>query len=738
MDNNLLIPTALSAFKRHKLVVMAAFVSALAGSIAYLLLTPDTYVSSARIMLNESEANISDLGRSLTQLDSPGAGSDPLATQSELITSEAVYAQSLEILESDDVGGALTANYLDENLKVRVIPATNILELNFSHNDPEVAANVLNAVVQSVAEINGENIRKQASQVRVFLEDQLLDQEARLKEAEDSERRFRQESGIVAFDDQVRSLVDSISRLEGEERQLIAQLEALRERADLLQNITGADAVQDAYESVRIGQDEILNDLRGRLVDLEASIAESSSRLGAENPELLALFEERESLQTLYQQQIEQGHGGTRVNPNEYLSVSPSSQDLMNQLIATEVEYGSLRERLLVVQSEMDTLQNRLVEVPALSQPLVALTRQRDTAEEALRNLRTNLEEARIAEAQIVSNINILGEASIPASPAAPNKPAVLFLGVVTGLVLSSGLLILLEAMDSTLHGSEDAKAWIKYPIVGELPPYENALNGNLQVLEDSLSESNFVAPYHSLISALQHYLAFYLDQGTAELEANAISSSFFKFGSPDVRSKTILVSSAFWGEGKSQILRHVAAVNAMLGSRTLLIDADLLSGNQTAFFNLIDTNGLSDVIAARENFFDACHMTQIENLSVLPKGHTAGQPVTVVDSSSMEAVIEKAAAHYDCIIVDIPPITESPACISLSQYVGGLFLVVRPNFKSKYDLRSATAEFVQSGGKLFGQIINRENSRESEIIPFPTPALDKVSSNSSSTSLFG
>ena len=726
MDNFLLISTALSAFRRHGLIVTAAFISASVGSIAYLILTPPTYVSSARIMLDDGEAPVSDLGRSLTQLESPGTGSDPLATQSELITSEAVYARALEKLESDDIVVPDTTGVLDANLKVRIIPATNILELNYSDHDPEIAANILNAIVQSTAEINGENIRKEASQIRDFLDEQIPKQEARLTNAEDAERKFRQESGIISLDDQVRSLVHSLSDLENEERQLVAQLQELNEKARLLQDITGTEAIQDAYESVRIGQDETLNDLRGRLVDLDASIVESGSRLGDQHPDFQALLEQKEKLQLLYQQQLGQRSNGLQFRSSDYFAVSPSSQDLMNQLIADKIQYESLSERLVVVQSEMEALRGRFVEVPALSQPLAVLTRQRETAEETLRNLKLNLEEAKIAEAQLISNISILGEASVPVNPSEPSKPGVLFLGVATGLILASSLLVLLEAIDNTLHNSEEAKAWLGYPVLGELPSQTHSPKNRVhQSWEDSLNEPKLFASYHSLINALRYYLALEVNKETDGFDVGNNPVGFFEIGSPEARSKTILLSSTFRGEGKSLVARDLAAVNAMLGQRTLIIDLDLLSGYQSSFFNLSGTRGLSDVVEARESFLDACQSSYINNLSILPKGHLTSPPAAIMDSSAMKEVIEMAAGHYDCVILDIPPITESPACIAISQYIGGLFLVVRPDFKSKYELRRATSDFIQSGGKLFGQILNRQVDSESEIGAMHVPMLE-------------
>lgn len=727
MDNFLLISTAWSALKRHSLLAAAAFISASLGSVIYLILTPPLYTSSARIMLDEGETTVSDLGRSLTELDSPGAGSDPLATQSELITSEAVYAKALEILEVNDVPVSLTTGELDANLKVRIIPATNILELDYLYTDPEIAADILNAVVQSTAEVNGENIRRNASQIRVFLEEQIPKQEARLAEAEDAEREFRQESGIVSLDRQVVALVDGLSDLEREERQITAQLQALEEKAGLLQNITGAEAIQDAYRSVQLGQDETLTGLRNRIVGLEAQIVESGSRLGPQHPDYLALLEQRENLQLLYQRQLEQRHDGVQ-STSEYLAIGSSSQELMNQLINDSVEYEALSERLAVVQLDIEDIRSRLIDVPALSQPLSVLTRQRQTAEETLRNLKLNLEEAEIAEAQLVSNITILGEASVPNEPSEPSKPAVLFLGIVSGLVLASILLILLEAIDNTLHNAEEAKAWLGYPVLGELPAYDSKKLSS-QGFDDYLSDPKFVAPYHSLINTIRYSLALEVANDAAEFEVNNVPKGFFEIASSETRSKTILLSSAFWGEGKSLVSRNLAAVSAILGQRTLLIDADLLSCYQTSYFNLHGTYGLSDVVESREGFLDACKTSHIENLSVLPVGRLTNQPAAIISSPTLKEIMELAAGHYDCVVLDIPPITESPACIALSQYAGGLFLIMRPDFKSKHDLRRATSDFIQSGGKLFGQVINRQGDPESEMETVHLPMLEKLPS---------
>lgn len=708
MDSFPFIPTALAALRRHSLVVAVSLISASLGSILYLLVTPPQYQSSARIMLEEGEETVSDLGRSLTDLDSPGAGADPLATQSELISSEQVLSRAIQKLEAVAPSVSLDVEDLRDELRVRIVPATNILEIIFEHRDPEIAAAAVNAIVESTAEINGEEIREEASLVRNFLEDQLPEQEARVAQAETAESQFRQKYSIVSLEAQVDSLVENLSEVEAEERQTIAQLQELRERAGLLQQVTGTNALQDAYASVQIGQDEPVNNLRNQLVNLEASIVETGSRLGPQHPELLALIDQRNELAALYQNQIAQRSGGASRGSGDY-AFNPLSQDLMTQLIADQIEFQSLQERLAAIRAEKANLQARLSEIPAISRPLSALGRERLAAEQALENLRTNLEEARLAEAQLVSNIRILGEAYVPSSPSEPSVAAVILLGLAAGALLAVASVVLLEAFDNKLHNPREAELMLGLPVLGTLPPLPMPISGQ-QDLNAFLDNQSLVGPYHSLMKALQYHLESHSAGQTGEIDP-----AWESLGVNPVhhRTKTLVFSSTFWGEGKSTVVRNLAAVTSMFGQKTLIVDADLRTGSQSQFFGLKQASGLSDAITENSSILDFCQKTQLSNLSVLPQGQSISRPSAVIESPIMSAALDEAANHYDWAIIDASPVTVSSDLITLSQQTEGLILVVRPDLLSRYEIQRAILEFKQSGGHILGLIYNEAASDE-------------------------
>lgn len=719
------LPTASAALKRHWLPSMAAFVSALVGSIVYLSVTPPLYESSVRLILEERDETISDLGRTLSQLDNPGAGADPLATQSELIVSEEVLSRAIEKLTLTDDSLSLGVSQLENDVSIQIIPATNILELSYIYTDPDAAAKILDAIVESTAEINGEAIRQRASLIREFLESQLPEQETRLMQAENKESRFRQRSGIVALDDQVQGLVEGLGELSREERELKSQLQEVEERARLIQQVTGVATVNDAYAAVRVGQDSTLEDLRQRLTELDAEIIESSSRLGDQHPEMLALLEQQQNLNALYQQQLGQNASVQKQTVDERLAPNPLSQDLMAQYISNEIEYQALNKRFISIQAEKASLQTRLTELPALSRPLAALNRQREAAEESLQTLRRNLEEARLAEAQLVSNIRLLGKASVAEAPSEPSAPVVLILGIVAGSILATATLIILEVLDDKLHNLEEATSLFELPVLGKIPSFP------IQILKpeelSSLTESlELTGPYYALVKALEYGQNKRPDfskvtgnkpQTTRSAEAIArerLEKTQVVTATPR-KSKIIVVSSAFWGEGKTMIVRHLAATTSTLGYKTLIIDADLRHSLQSNFFGLDNAPGLTDVIEAGKPLQSVCHSGPIENLNVLPKGQLLGNPSAVIESPSMQNLLNEASTLYDWIIVDTAPITESSEIISLSQYAEGVAMVVRPNFQSKYKIREVTAEFKRCGGSVLGLVFNEVGMSDKE-----------------------
>jgi uncharacterized protein involved in exopolysaccharide biosynthesis len=414
------------------------------------------------MMLEDKQVSVSELGRDLSQVPSgtPG-GPSPIANQAELVQSQRVLKGAVKKVfpqGPESPQGEQAMEELGDGLKVKIVPATNILELSYQDKDPALAAKLLNAVSEVMVEESTEAIRSEAKAVREFLEREVPKKGAQVRAAEATESRYRQASGIISFEEQTKSLVESLATLEDQERVLSAQLQEVKARVNELQRVTDNSTPQNAYAAGRIGQDEELKDLRTKLAELDAKLSNTRSRLTDNNPAVISLLRERDSLGTLYNDKVSRVLPSNQTVPPANIASDELSQTLTSQYIAAETERSALEEKLGVLRTDRTQLQQRLAQLPLKQQPLSALVRQREETAASLKLLQSKLEEARIAEAQLVSNVRVIEQAQPPSSPAGPNKKAVLVVAIAFGSILAIGIILLLEVMDNKLRDASEVE----------------------------------------------------------------------------------------------------------------------------------------------------------------------------------------------------------------------------------------------------------------------------------------
>lgn len=710
------ISSLVVVLKRRSWPALATFVAVIGGAVAYLVLAPSLYQASARLILDDKRVSVSELGRDLTQVPVgvPG-GPSPLAEQAELVKSVPILERSLAKVFPVPQS-KLTTKKFSKGLRVKIVPATNILAISYQAQDPILAAKLVNAVSQTLVDESAEQIRKEAANVRKFLETEVPFARQRLQQAEVVENKYKQATGLISFTDQSKSLVDSLATLENEEGTLAIQLQETRSRDASLREITTTRTLGNAYASIRGGQDEQLQKLRAKLADLQTQIATTRLRFTENHPSLILLLQQQQALSALYNRELASLSPGSRAISANHVASDPLSQDLTAELIGNEIERLAVENKLKVVQSLRANLQARLAQLPMQQQPLTILTRQREEAAASLNLLQSKLEEARIAEAQLVGNMRIIEEAKPPTSPSYPKPYLVLALAIVVGSVLAVGVVLLLEATDNTIHDtSETEEILTKIPMLGTLPSLPTkALN--LESAEGFLNDIALVEPYRMLLKTLE-----------------------FR-SSKKLRS--IVITSTKSGEGKSVVVSHLAAVCAMLSRRTLIIDADLHRPMQHKLFNLPAKPGISDAIAKQRSLLDTVQIRDSENLSVLTCGELHPRPSQLLESEAMKSLIADATANYDFVIIDTPPLSVSADAATLGRYTNGILLITRPSFTLKDFLKKAVSELTQNRIPILGVVVNGMTAQTeksyrylSRPLKHSTPSRDTVNSANGSRS---
>lgn len=179
------------------------------------------------------------------------------------------------------------------------------------------------------------------------------------------------------------------------------------------------------------------------------------------------------------------------------------------------------------------------------------------------------------------------------------------------------------------------------------------------------------------------------------------------RFVDVDNQPRSIVVSSANIGEGKSTIASHLAWVLAQSGEQVVLIDADLRRPALAHAFDVDDSVGLSQVLAGTASLHDAIQPTDQTGLRLLTAGTIPPNPSELLGSHRMEALIEQLVRDH-FVVLDAPPLLPVTDAVLLTRSADGALLVVVQGKTRQEEVERASASLRAVGGKVLGAVLNR------------------------------
>ena len=303
-------------------------------------------------------------------------------------------------------------------------------------------------------------------------------------------------------------------------------------------------------------------------------------------------------------------------------------------------------------------------------------------ANETYINLLNNYESLRMAEAQSVSTVQLVEPAVPNPNPVRPRVTTNTMLGIVVGVMLSSGIIFLVEYLDNSVRSPEEITKAYDLPILGyiaKIPGSRKTGDEGVYIL------SNPRSPVAEAFRSLRTNIEF---AGVVE------------------PVKTILVTSPGAQEGKSTVSTNLAAVMVQGGKRVVIVDCDLRRPRVHKLLGMKNRMGLSGLFRGQANLNDVIEK-RLNNFFVVTSGGVPPNPAELLGSKLMDKLIASLSGMVDVVIIDSPPMVVTDAAV-LSTKVDGVVLVVNPGKTKKEGLKASMIQLERAEARILGVVVNR------------------------------
>lgn len=201
------------------------------------------------------------------------------------------------------------------------------------------------------------------------------------------------------------------------------------------------------------------------------------------------------------------------------------------------------------------------------------------------------------------------------------------------------------------------------------------------------------------------------------------------QFTTFDRALKTLSVTSATEGEGKTTTLSNLAVTFAQQSNRVLVIDADLRRPKVHKIFNLENRQGLTEVLVNQADSKELIHSTFVENLFVLPTGVIPPNPSELLGSRRMKDFLALVEKDFDYVLIDTPPVNMVTDGLLIANIVDGLLLVCSSGVVPTEEAQRAKELLTQAKANILGVVLNNVPFDSSKYYYYQNDDIEKAPS---------
>jgi len=540
-------------------------------------------------------------------------------------------------------------------LEVFPVRNTRLVEIRYKSTDPKFAADAANALAAAYIQQSMEFKLNTSKEAGDFLSDRLAEQRKAVEASERALQAFREQNGTVTVAEGTSSI--AVQRLTDLNSALIkARTERLNKEAlyNQLKSMQASGTI-DTFPAVLAN--DYIQGLKTSLSEAQREQAQLSERYGDVHPEMIKA---RAAVQT--------------ANAKLTTEISKVVEGVNNEYRTAFAQEQSL-------QGALSSQKNEAIQGNKMGIALSVLQREADSNRQVYESLLQQTKETGIAGERRATNVRVVDAAETPRGPVSPNLRSDITFAFVAGLVFAIGLAFGFEYLDNRIKTPQELKAHLGIPFLGMVPVVSLAKEPN--PLLDGGVPQNFSEAFKSIRTNLL-------------------------FSSAEDGLRSLVVTSAGPGEGKSCVSSNIAMALAQAGQRVLLIDADMRRPRVHEIFGGDQEPGLSNVLAGNAKTSEAIRKSKTSGLWVLPAGHIPPNPAELLGSRRYVDFMASLNAHFDWVVLDTPPVMVVADSSIVANQSSGVVFVVRADHTSKHSVRAAAEQLEAANAHLLGSVLNR------------------------------
>src|SRR5437588_2046426 len=559
---------------------------------------------------------------------------------------------------------------------------TRLIDIDYQHGDPEVAARVVNCVAQTFVRSNLEKKNETNTSTSEFLSQRVEELQAQIRAAEEKLMAYAKSNQMLSLDANQNTVVE---RLAGLNKQL---LEAENDRKMAEAEYNAAKDPGDASALAEAGAKQI-EATDSELAKLRQKRAQLLIEATEEAPEIKEIDQQIDVLQKHLADTRARGTATLLKNLETKYRQAADRED-------------ALRKSFNQQKGETVTQNEAAINYRILQQEI-------ETNKGLLDNLLQRSKENDVVLAGRPNNISVVDYAITPDFPVGPARMRSVMLAFVLALALGVGLALFLEYLDDSVHSTDDVERFLRLPALAVIPAMSSA-SAPRRLLSSATSlqkrnGSNGANPELLLNITGRSALA----EAYRQLRTSVLLSTAGR------APKTLLVTSSLPGERKTTTAVNTAISLAQTGANVLIINADMRRPGLRSIFDLPEREGLSSILSSEikpEDMLHAIHRDEATGLNVLASGPIPPNPAELLGSEQMRKLIAVLSGAFTHIVIDSPPVSSFTDGVLIASMVDGVLLVVHGGKSSRGVVRRSRQLLTDVGAKIFGVVLNNVSAR--------------------------